>query len=189
MATFTSNGTPITQPSPQYDLPIYCNNGKISVLDHTNWNVITNPTSQTGQGMFISTEGKLSRANDRGAGVFIPVTVGKKYTVLINRRTVDLGTIIRYGQSNNSTPPATAEQLLDWYRGTLTDGMIISFTAKRPYFVMQLSANLVEATGGVDNSVEIIEAAGDNETIVITDENNTTVGTATAIKKKTQCQQ
>lgn len=31
MATFTSNGTPITQPSPQYDLPIICNNGVLKV--------------------------------------------------------------------------------------------------------------------------------------------------------------
>ena len=158
-------------PTPSDPMDIYCNNGKISVLDHTNWNVITNPTSQTGQGMFISTEGKLQKANDRGAGVFIPVTVGKKYTVLINRKTVDIGTIIRYGQSNNGTMPNSAEQLLDWYRGTLTDGMMISFTAKRPYFVMQLSANLVEATGGIDNSVEVIEAAGDNETIAIRTKN------------------
>ena len=148
-------------PTPSDPLDIYCNNGKIIVLDHTNWNVITNPTSQTGQGMFISTDGKLQKANDRGAGVFIPVTVGKKYTVLINKKTVDIGTIIRYGQSNNGSVPNSAEQLLDWYRGTLTDGMMISFTAKRPYFVMQLSANLVEATGGVDNSIEVIEASGD----------------------------
>ena len=158
-------------PTPSDPMDIYCNNGKISILDHTNWNVITNPTSQSGKGMFINTEGKLQKANDRGAGVFIPVTVGKKYTVLINRKTVDIGTIIRYGQSNNSEPPSSSEQLLDWYRGTLTDGMMISFTAKRPYFVMQLSANLVEATGGIDNTIEVIEAAGDNETIAITTRN------------------
>lgn len=170
----------VTTPTPSDPMDIYCNNGKISVLDHTNWNVITNPDSETGKGMFINTSGVLSKANDRGAGVFIPVTVGKKYTVMINRRTVDLGTILRYGQSNNSEPPSSSEQLLDWYRGTLTDGMMISFTAKRPYFVMQLSANLVEATGGIDNSIEVIEASGDNETIAITDENNTTVCTATA---------
>ena len=157
----TFNAGAVTTPTPSDPMDIYCNNGKISVLDHTNWNVITNPTSQTGQGMFISTDGKLQKANDRGAGVFIPVTVGKQYTVLINKKTVDIGTIIRYGQSNNGTVPNSEEQLLDWYRGTLTDGMIISFTAKRPYFVMQLSANLVEATGGVDNSVEVIEASGD----------------------------
>ena len=163
-------GTAIT-PTPSDPMDICCNNGKISVLDHTNWNIITNPTSQSGQGMFISTEGKLQKANDRGAGVFIPVTVGKKYTVLINRKTVDIGTIIRYGQSNNGNVPNSAEQLLDWYRGTLTDGMMISFTAKRPYFVMQLSANLVEATGGIDNSVEVIEASGDNETVAITTRN------------------
>ena len=29
MATFTSNGSPITNPSPQYDIPIICNNGTI----------------------------------------------------------------------------------------------------------------------------------------------------------------
>ena len=161
----------ITTPTPSDPMDIYCNNGKISVLDHTNWNVIANPNSETGKGMFINTDGKLSKANDRGAGVFIPVTVGKKYTVLINRRTVDIGTIVRYGQSNNGDLPNSSEQLLDWYRGTLTDGMIISFTAKRPYFVMQLSANLVEATGGIDNSVEVIEAAGDNETVAITTRN------------------
>ena len=107
-------------PTPSDPMDIYCNNGKISILDHTNWNVITNPTSQSGQGMFINTSGVLSKANDRDAGVFIPVTVGKKYTVLINRKTVDIGTIIRYGQSNNGSVPNSAEQLLDWYRGTLT---------------------------------------------------------------------
>lgn len=148
-------------PTPSDPMDIYCNNGKISVLDHTNWNVITNPTSQTGQGMFINSDGKLQKANDRGAGVFIPVTVGKQYTLLINKKTTALGSIIRYGQSNNGDLPNSAEQLLDWYRGSIEDGMMISFTAKRPYFVMQLAASLVEATGGIDEAIEVIEAAGD----------------------------
>lgn len=147
-------------PTTSDPIDIYCNNGKISVLDHTNWNVITNPTSQTGQGMFINSEGKLQRANDRGAGVFIPITVGKKYTVLINKKTTALGNIIRYGQSNNGDLPNSVEQLLDWYRGTIEDGMMISFTAKRPYFVMQLAAALVEV-GGVDEAVEVIESSCD----------------------------
>ena len=169
----------VTAPTPSDPMDIYCNNGKISILDHTNWNVITNPNSETGKGMFINTSGVLSKANDRGSGVFIPVTVGKKYTVLINKQTTALGSIIRYGQSNNGDLPNTSEQLLDWYRGSMSDGMMISFTAKRPYFVMQLAANFVEA-GGIDEAIEVIEAAGDNETIAITDENNTTVCTATA---------
>lgn len=149
-------------PDPAAPSDIYCNNGKISVLDHTNWNVITNPDSESGKGMYISNIGKLSKANDRGAGVFIPVTVGKKYTVLINKKTVALGEFIRYGQSDNSEPPATAEQLVDWFYGTsaMQDGMMISFTAKKPYFVMQLGADPVEA-GMVDEAIEVIEAAGD----------------------------
>ena len=166
----------VTTPTPSDPMDIYCNNGKTSVLDRTSWNVITNPTSQTGKGMFISSDGKLQKANDRGAGVFIPITVGKQYTLLINKKTTALGTIIRYGQSNNSDLPNTAEQLLDWYRGAIEDTMIISFTAKRPYFVMQLAANLVEA-GGIDEAVEVIEAAGDNETIAIRTRNLANVAT------------
>ena len=152
-------------PTPSDPVDLVCNNGKISVLDHTNWNVITNPTSQTGQGMFINSEGKLQRANDRGAGVFIPVTVGKKYTLLINKKTTALGSIIRYGQSNNGDLPNSAEQLLDWYRGAIEDTMLISFTAKRPYFVMQLAASFVEA-GGIDEAVEVIESAGGDYTFL-----------------------
>ena len=160
----------ITTPTPSDPMDIYCNNGKIKVLSHTeipnDWNIIENPLLQTGQGMFISTEGKFQKANDRGAGVIIPVTVGKKYTVTINKKSIALGTIIRYGQSNNGNVPNSAEQLLDWYRGTITDGMMISFTAKRPYFVMQLGADFVEA-GGIEEAVEVIEAEGDNETIAM----------------------
>lgn len=177
MATFTSNGTPITQPSPQYDLPIYCNNGKISVLDHTNWNVITNPNQEAGKGMFINTSGVLSKASDRGAGAIIPITVGKKYTMLINKKTLGLGNFLRYGQSATSTP--SGQQLVDWYAGVVQDGQIVSFTAKKDYFVFQMGADFVEG-GGIDEAIEVIESAGNNETIVITDENNTTVGTATA---------
>ena len=164
----------ITTPTPSDPMDIYCNNGKIKVLSHTalpnDWNIIENPSLQSGQGMFISTEGKFQKANDRGAGVIIPVTVGKKYTVTINKKSIALGTIIRYGQSNNGNVPNSAEQLLDWYRGTITDGMMISFTAKRPYFVMQLGADFVEA-GGIDEAIEVIEAAGDNETVAITTKN------------------
>lgn len=156
----------VTTPTPSDPIDLVCNNGKISVLDHTNWNVITNPTSQTGQGMFINSDGKLQKANDRGAGVFIPITIGKQYTVLIDKKTTALGRIIRYGQSNNGDLPNSAEQLLDWYRGAIEDIMMISFTAKRPYFVMQLAASFVEA-GGIDEAVEVLEAAGDNETIAI----------------------
>lgn len=165
-------GTKIDPATPDVSDPsdIYCNNGKISVLDHTNWNVITNPNQEAGKGMFINTSGVLSKASDRGAGVFIPVTVGKKYTVLINKQTTSLGSIIRYGQSNNGDLPSASEQLLDWYRGTIVDGMMISFTAKRPYFVMQLGADPVEA-GMVDEAIEVIEAAGDNETLAIATKN------------------
>ena len=161
--SFTAGNEVLPTPTENFD--IYCNNGKISVLDHTNWNVITNPTSQTGKGMFISTDGKLQKANDRGAGVFIPVTVGKQYTLLINKKTTALGSIIRYGQSNNGDLPNSAEQLLDWYRGNISDGMMISFTAKRPYFVMQLGADFVEA-GGIDEAVEVIESAGGDYTFL-----------------------
>lgn len=161
--TFTAGNEIVPTPSDPMD--IYCNNGKISVLDHTNWNVITNPTSQTGQGMFINSDGKLSKASDRGAGVFIPVTVGKQYTVTIHKKTIGIGTYIRYGQSNNGTVPNSAEQLLDWYRGSITDGMMFSFIAKRPYFVMQLSPDFVEA-GGIDEAIEVIEAQGSDYTFV-----------------------
>lgn len=152
-------------PTPSDPVDLVCNNGKISVLDHTNWNVITNPTSQPGQGMFISSDGKLQKAGDRGAGVFIPVTVGKQYTLLINKKTTALGTILRYGQSDNGTVPNSPEQLLDWYRGAIEDMIMISFTAKRPYFVMQLAASFVEA-GGIDEAVEVIESQGGDYTFL-----------------------
>lgn len=191
----------VTTPTPSDPMDIYCNNGKVSVLDHTNWNIITNPTSQTGQGMFISSDGKLQKANDRGAGVFIPVTIGKQYTVLINKKTTGLGTIIRYGQSNNGDLPNAAEQLLNWYRGAIEDTMLISFVAKRPYFVMQLAASFVEA-GGIDEAVEVIESAGGDYTFLeylVADGNSWVetnlsgaarwvgAGQSSAIQTKSQC--
>lgn len=156
-------------PTPSDPMDIYCNNGKTSVLDHTNWNVITNPTSQAGQGIYINTtNGRWYSSNDRGAGAIIPITVGKKYTMLINKKTLGLGNFLRYGQSATSTP--SGQQLVDWYAGVVQDGQIVSFTAKKDYFVFQMGADFVE-NGGVDEAIEVIEAAGDNETIAIRTKN------------------
>ena len=152
-------------PTTSNPMDIYCNNGKISVLDHTNWTVITNPTSQTGQGIYINTtNGKWYSSNDRGAGAVIPITVGKKYTMLINKKILGLGTFLRYGQSATSTP--SGQQLVDWYAGVVQDGQIVSFTAKKDYFVFQMGADFVEG-GGIDEAIEVIESAGDNETLAM----------------------
>lgn len=48
MTTFISNGEPITQPSPQYDLPIVCNNGVLTFGTGNTYN------TADGQGTFVT---------------------------------------------------------------------------------------------------------------------------------------
>jgi len=155
----------ITTPTPSDPMDIYCNNGALKILDKSDWTIFTNPTSVAGQGVFISADGKWYNANDRGAGCAIPLTIGKQYTLVIHKKTVDLGTILRYGQSPQETPTGAGIQLTDWYRGDITDGMMISFVAKQAYFVMQFSAVAVEA-GMIQEAVEVLEAQGSDYTFV-----------------------
>lgn len=155
----------ITTPTPSDPMDIYCNNGALKILDKSDWTIFTNPTSVAGQGVFISADGKWYNANDRGAGVAIPLTIGKQYTLVIHKKTATLGTILRYGQSPQETPTGAGIQLTDWYRGDITDGQMVSFVAKQAYFVMQLSANAVEA-GMVQEAIEVLEAQGGDYTFL-----------------------
>ena len=152
-------------PTPSDPMDIYCNNGALKILDKSDWTIFTNPTSVAGQGVFISSDGKWYNANDRGAGCAIPLTIGKQYTLVIHKKTAGLGTILRYGQSPQETPTGAGIQLTDWYRGDITDGQIVSFVAKQPYFVMQLSAAAAEA-GMIQEAVEVIEAQGGDYTFL-----------------------
>ena len=152
-------------PTPSDPMDIYCNNGALKILDKSDWTIFTNPTSVAGQGVFISSDGKWYNANDRGAGCAIPLTIGKQYTLVIHKKTAGLGTILRYGQSPQETPTGAGIQLTDWYRGDITDGQMISFVAKLPYLVMQLSAVAVEA-GMIQEAVEVIEAQGGDYTFL-----------------------
>lgn len=163
-------------PTPSDPMDIYCNNGALKILDKSDWTIFTNPTSIAGQGVFISSDGKWYAVNDRGAGCAIPLTIGKQYTLVIHKKTATLGTILRYGQSPQGTPTLAGIQLTDWYRGEITDGQMISFVAKQAYFVMQFSSVAVEA-GMVQEAIEVIEAAGDNETIAIRTRNLANVAT------------
>ena len=166
--TFTAGNEIVPTPSDPIDL--VCNNGALKILDKNDWTIFTNPTSIVGQGVFISDDGKWYTADDSGAGVAIPLTIGKQYTLVIHKKTAGLGTILRYGQSPQETPTGAGIQLTDWYRGDITDGQMISFVAKQPYLVMQLAASFVEA-GGIDEAVEVIESGGDNETLAIRTKN------------------
>ena len=152
-------------PTPSDPMDIYCNNGALKILDKSDWTIFTNPTSIAGQGVFISSDGKWYNANDRGAGCAIPLTIGKQYTLVIHKKTAALGTILRYGQSPQETPTGAGIQLTDWYRGDITDGQMISFVAKQPYLVMQLSANAAEA-GMIQEAIEVLEAQGGDYTFV-----------------------
>lgn len=171
-------GNAIT-PTPSDPLDLVCNNGALKVLDKTQWTYITNPTpSQPNAGVFIDSTGLWKTASDRGAGVVIPLTIGKQYTLLIHKKTQSLGTLLRYGQSPQATPTAVGVQLTDWYRGEIADGQIVSFVAKQPYFVMQLSAAAAEA-GMMQEAIEVLEAQGDNEILAITTKNLCNVATDT----------
>lgn len=155
----------VTTPTPSDPMDIYCNNGVLKILDKSDWTIFTNPTSIAGQGVFISADGKWYNANDRGAGCAIPLTIGKQYTLVIHKKTAELGTILRYGQSPQETPTGAGIQLTDWYRGDITDGQMISFVAKQPYLVMQLSADAVEA-GMIQEAIEVLEAQGGDYTFL-----------------------
>lgn len=157
-------GNAIT-PTPSDPVDLVCNNGTLKILDKSDWTIFTNPTSIAGQGVFISSDGKWYNANDRGAGCAIPLTIGKQYTLVIHKKTATLGTILRYGQSPQETPTGAGIQLTDWYRGDITNGQMISFVAKQPYLVMQLSANAAEA-GMIQEAIEVFEAQGVGYTFV-----------------------
>lgn len=170
----------VTVPTPSDPMDLYCNNSVLKVLDKTQWTIFTNPTSIVGQGVFINSTGKWCSVDDRGAGCAIPLTVGKQYTLVIHKKTAGLSTMLRYGQSPQANPTSAGIQLTDWYRGEIADGQMISFVAKQPYFVMQLSATAVEA-GMVQEAIEVLEAQGDNETLKLTPSNDT-AGVANLLK-------
>lgn len=161
--TFTAGNEIVPTPSDPMD--IVCNNGALKILDKSAWTIFTNPTSIAGQGVWIDTTGMWKAVNDNGAGCAIPLTIGKQYTLVIHKKTAGLGTILRYGQSPQETPTSEGVQLTDWYRGDITDGQIISFVAKQPYLVMQLSAVAVEA-GMVQEAIEVLEAQGGDYTFL-----------------------
>ena len=153
-------------PTPSDPVDLVCNNGALKVLDKAQWTYITNPTpSQPNAGVFIDSTGLWKTASDRGAGVVIPLTIGKQYTLLIHKKTQTLGTLLRYGQSPQATPTNAGIQLTDWYRGEIADGQIVSFVAKQPYFVMQLSAAAAEA-GMMQEAIEVLEAQGAGYTML-----------------------
>lgn len=152
-------------PTPSDPIDFVCNNGALKILDKSDWTIFTNPTSIAGQGVFISTDGKWYSVNDKGAGVAIPLTIGKQYTLVIHKKTAELGTILRYGQSPQATPTNVGVQLTDWYRGDITDGQMVSFVAKQAYFVMQFSSVVVEA-GMVQEAIEVLEAQGGDYTFL-----------------------
>lgn len=156
----------VITPTPSDPIDLVCNNGVLKVLDKTQWTYITNPVpSQPNAGVFIDSTGLWKTASDRGAGVVIPLTTGKQYTLIIHKKTQTLGTLLRYGQSPQATPTNAGVQLTDWYRGEIADGQMVSFVAKQPYFVMQLSAAAAEA-GMMQEAIEVIEAQGGDYTFL-----------------------
>lgn len=154
-----------TVPTPSNPMDLVCNNGTLKILDKSDWTIFTNPTSIAGQGVFINSTGKWQAVGDRGAGCAIPLTIGKQYTLVIHKKTVSLGQMLRYGQSPQITPTSAGVQLTDWYRGGITDGQMISFVAKQPYFVMQLGADPTEA-GMIQEAIEVLEAQGGDYTFL-----------------------
>lgn len=155
----------VTTPTPSDPMDIYCNNGALKVLDKSQWTIFTNPTSIAGQGVFINSTGKWQAVGDRGAGCAIPLTIGKQYTLVIHKKTISLGQMLRYGQSPQITPTSAGIQLTDWYRGGITDGQMVSFVAKQPYLVMQLGADPTEA-GMIQEAIEVLEAQGGDYTFL-----------------------
>lgn len=154
-----------TAPTPSDPMDIYCNNGALKILDKSDWTIFTNPTSVAGQGVFINSTGKWQAVGDRGAGCAIPLTIGKQYTLVIHKKTISLGQMLRYGQSPQATPTSAGIQLTDWYRGGIADGQMVSFVAKQPYLVMQLGADPTEA-GMIQEAVEVLEAQGGDYTFL-----------------------
>ncbi len=153
-----------TVPTPSDPMDIYCNNGKIKTLDRDDSVIKT--------GCLINTEGKWRDTGDTSTSIVVPLTVGKKYTMLINKKGLSLGTVFRYGQSSVDTATSAGIQLEDWFyggSGNLQDGAMVSITAKQPYFVLQVTSTA--ATNMVTKVLSFIEAQGDNETIAIRTKN------------------
>ena len=150
--TFTAGSE--VMPTPSDPMDIYCNNGKIKILDRDDFVIKT--------GCLINTEGKWRNTGDTSTSIVVPLTVGKKYTMLINKNGVSLGTVFRYGQSSVDTATSSGIQLKDWFYDSgdgLQDGVMVSITAKQPYFVLQVTSTA--ATNVVAKVLYFIEAEGD----------------------------
>ena len=154
-------------PTPSDPVDLVCNNGALKILGKSDWTIFTNPNPDPipGQGVWIDTNGKWKAVSDNGAGCAIPLTIGKQYTLVIHKKTTELGTMLRYGQSPQATPTSAGIQLTDWYRGGIADGQMISFVAKLPYLVIQLSSAAVEA-GMIQEAIEVLEAQGGDYTFL-----------------------
>lgn len=79
MATFISNGTPITSPSPQYDIPLVSNNGVLKASYN-----MTNYGDSNWKSGYFTTFGSIGGANagqdEMYCETYYPVTVGNSYT-------------------------------------------------------------------------------------------------------------
>lgn len=82
MATFTSNGTPITEPSPQYDIPIISNNGALKYSAN-----IANVNAQTVLvGYYISASGVVTADIYNWIyKEYIPVSPNTTYTLTMSQ--------------------------------------------------------------------------------------------------------
>lgn len=166
-----------TTPNPDFPLSIQNNNGIVSTLSKANWKIITNPTSATDQGAWITNKTGTpsgiiwSVANDPSTSVVIPLTIGHNYTLSIDNVSEGIGTTFKYGQSAVDTPGARPTASSGWVflstpssASSSTDprGKTVTFTATQPYFVVQISylsgnyMKYISAMHMVDNTINNI---------------------------------
>lgn len=89
MATFISNGTPIASPSPQYDIPLVCNNGVLKVGPNNSVIVEGTPETVTITGKNLFNESHIKSAAINDVSVVIPVKQNKTYTWSYNKTEYD----------------------------------------------------------------------------------------------------
>ena len=198
-----------TTPNPDFPLSIQNNNGILnSYSGKVAWKMIRGSgNAQVYDAVYLKqTTGTWQSWNDTGSGLVIPIIVGRSYTLSVDPRNTAT-TIVRFGQSNKGIPDRT-EEFLDsingsYYTSNMSSVFTATFTATRPYLVMQLSAvtivnlvtnnkitlkdNVTDETFNY-NSFEQLVYTGKNLNDVSTDTNGYAIdGSGTIVESAVSC--
>lgn len=129
-------------PTPDDPVDIVCNNGVVKFGK----NLIIDGARNYA---YINTTGSWAWSND-SYSIALPVTVGKKYRIIISSTDSSIvGAIFRYGFTDSDpeeykqsevTPSPTSISIYDYWRGTPQDVSDVEVTATHPYLVIQFAA-------------------------------------------------